>query len=96
MPDRSNIRWSQLKVGLVALAAIAIAVTLIFLLTSSKGLLHHNVPLRTYMDDASGMAELIPYRNYCLAEPKQIFGNKDRFGAVNNNFLRAKTLSLVP
>ena len=62
MPDRSKIRWSQLKVGLVALAAIAIAVTLIFLLTSSKGLLHHNVPLRTYMDDASAMQEGTPVR----------------------------------
>ena len=62
MPDRSKIRWSQLKVGLVALAAIAIAVTLIFLMTSSKGLLRHNVPLRTYMDDASAMQEGTPVR----------------------------------
>lgn len=57
MPDRRKIRWSQLKVGLVAMAAMAIAVTLILLLTSNKGLLKHNVPLRTYMDDASAMQE---------------------------------------
>lgn len=62
MPDRSKIRWSQLRVGLVALAAMAIAVTLIFLLTSSKGILHHNVPLITYMDDASAMQEGTPVR----------------------------------
>jgi phospholipid/cholesterol/gamma-HCH transport system substrate-binding protein len=62
MPDRSKIRWSQLRVGLVALAAMAIAITLIFLLTSSKGLLHHNVLLRTYMDDASAMQEGTPVR----------------------------------
>jgi len=62
MPDRSKIRWSQLRVGLVALAAMAIAVTLIFLLTSSKGFFHHNVPLRTYMDDASAMQEGTPVR----------------------------------
>src|SRR6185437_6476218 len=47
---------------LVALAAMAIAVTLIFLLTSSKGFFHHNVPLRTYMDDASAMQEGTPVR----------------------------------
>ena len=62
MPERSKIRWSQLRVGLVALAAMAIAVTLIFLLTSSKGILHHNVPLITYMDDASAMQEGTPVR----------------------------------
>src|SRR5579871_2179577 len=62
MPDRSKVRWSQLKVGLVALAAIAIAVTLIFLLTSTKGVFKHNVPLRTYMDDASAMQEGTPVR----------------------------------
>src|SRR5579872_3641872 len=62
MPDRSKIRWSQLRVGLVALAAMAIAVTLIFLLTSSKGIFQKNVPLRTYMDDASAMQEGTPVR----------------------------------
>lgn len=62
MAERSKIRWSQLKVGLVALVAIAITVTLIFLLTSSKGLFHHNVPLLTYMDDASAMQEGTPVR----------------------------------
>jgi|SRR5579872_5400637 len=62
MADRNKIRWSQLRVGLLALAAMAIGVTLIFLLTSSKGILHHNVPLRTYMDDASAMQEGTPVR----------------------------------
>ena len=62
MPERSKIRWSQLRVGLVALAALAITVTLIFLLTTSKGLLHRNVPLLTYMDDASAMQEGTPVR----------------------------------
>src|SRR5690242_10359547 len=62
MADRSKVRWSQLKVGMIALTAIAITVTLIFLLTSSKGLLHRNVPLRTYMDDASAMQEGTPVR----------------------------------
>lgn len=62
MPDRSRIRWAQLKVGVLALIAIAIAITLIFLLTTSKGLLHHNVPLYTYMDDAAAMQEGTPVR----------------------------------
>jgi phospholipid/cholesterol/gamma-HCH transport system substrate-binding protein len=57
MPDRSKVRWSQLKVGLIGLVAFTVVFVLIFLLTSSKGILQHNELLRTYMDDASGIAD---------------------------------------
>jgi phospholipid/cholesterol/gamma-HCH transport system substrate-binding protein len=62
MADRSRVRWSQLRVGLLALASIAIAVTLIYLLTSSKGLFKHFEPLRTDMDDAGAMQVGTPVR----------------------------------
>ncbi|PWU09857.1 MAG: hypothetical protein C5B51_05410 [Terriglobia bacterium] len=57
MPDRSKVRWSQLKVGIVGLTSVLIAAVLIFLLTSRKGVFTHYVLLRTYVDDASGMQE---------------------------------------
>jgi len=58
MPDRSKVRWSQLKVGVVGLSAFIILFVLVFLLTSSKGgLFQHNALLRTYMEDASGIAD---------------------------------------
>jgi len=57
MPDRSKIRWSQLKVGVVSLAAIIITAVMIFLLTSRTGILKRNILLRTYMEDASGMQD---------------------------------------
>src|ERR1041384_3830274 len=57
MPDASKVRWSQLKVGLVAIVAFLIIFVLVFLLTSSRGLFQQNVQLRTYMDDASGMVD---------------------------------------
>jgi phospholipid/cholesterol/gamma-HCH transport system substrate-binding protein len=57
MAERSKVRWSQLKVGIVGLFAFLILYVLVFLLTSSKGFLHRYVPLRTYMDDASGMSD---------------------------------------
>jgi len=57
MAERSKVRWSQLKVGIVGLSAFLILYVLVFLLTSSKGFLHRYVPLRTYMDDASGMSD---------------------------------------
>jgi phospholipid/cholesterol/gamma-HCH transport system substrate-binding protein len=57
MPDRSKVRWSQLKVGVVALAAIFITGVMIFLLTSKTGIFKRNIRLRTYMEDASGMQD---------------------------------------
>lgn len=62
MPDRRNVRWSQLKVGLLALAAMAILAVLIFLLTSTGGAFQQYATLRTYFDDASGTAAKAPVR----------------------------------
>jgi ABC-type transporter Mla subunit MlaD len=55
MADRSKVRWSQLKVGIVGLTAVLIAAVLIVLLTGRRGLFTHFVVLHTYVDDASGM-----------------------------------------
>lgn len=60
MPARSKIRWAQLKVGLIGLTAIAIAIALIFLLTTKRGLFTHNVLLRTYMQNAAGITNGSP------------------------------------
>lgn len=57
MPERARVRWSQLKVGVVALTAFIILFVLVFLLTSSKGFFRHYEPLFTFMDDASGLAD---------------------------------------
>ncbi|HXB66643.1 MAG TPA: MlaD family protein [Candidatus Acidoferrales bacterium] len=57
MPDRSKVRWSQLKVGIVGLAAFAILAVLIFLLTGATGVFEKMAHLRTYMDDASGIPD---------------------------------------
>jgi phospholipid/cholesterol/gamma-HCH transport system substrate-binding protein len=62
MPQRAKIRWSQLKIGVIALTAFILAFVLVFLLTSSKGIFQHNVELYTYMADASGMASGTPVR----------------------------------
>jgi phospholipid/cholesterol/gamma-HCH transport system substrate-binding protein len=57
MPDRSKVRWSQLKVGVVGITAFIILFVLVFLLTSSKGIFQSNATLYTYMDDASGISD---------------------------------------
>jgi phospholipid/cholesterol/gamma-HCH transport system substrate-binding protein len=60
MAERSKVRWSQLKVGVVALAALLIAAVFIFLLTSKRGLFTSYAFLRTYMSDASGLQDGTP------------------------------------
>ena len=62
MPDRSRIRWTQLKVGIVALTSLIILATLIMLLTNSKGVFRTYAEVRTFMDDASGVAAKTPVR----------------------------------
>ena len=55
MAERSKLRWSQLKVGLVGLAGFFILFVFIFLLTSNEDIFHRTSTLKTYMDDASGL-----------------------------------------
>ena len=62
MADPKKVRWSQLKVGVVGLAAFLILFGLIFLLTSSRGFFQKTAMLHTFMEDASGMAEGTPVR----------------------------------
>jgi len=62
MADPKKVRWSQLKIGLVGLFAFAIIAFLVLLLTSSRGLFEKKATLRTYMDDASGIAASTPVR----------------------------------
>jgi phospholipid/cholesterol/gamma-HCH transport system substrate-binding protein len=62
MPDPTKVRWSQLKVGLLATAAMAILAVLIFLLTGTGDIFRSNVTLRMYIDDASGVATKAPVR----------------------------------
>src|SRR6266700_8035883 len=62
MADPKKVRWSRLKIGIAGLTAFLIVAVLIFLLTSSRGLFQKKAHLRTYMDDASGIAESTPVR----------------------------------
>jgi phospholipid/cholesterol/gamma-HCH transport system substrate-binding protein len=56
MPSPQKVKWSQLKVGIVALVAMIILAILSFLLTQNGGLFHRTAILHTYLDDSAGMA----------------------------------------
>ncbi len=38
MPSQSEVKWSQLKVGVIVLISLTLLTTLVFLMTSAQGL----------------------------------------------------------
>ena len=92
MPDQTKIRWSQLRVGVMAITAFAILFVMVFLLTSTKGgLFKHNVVLWTYMDDASGLGDGTPVRLNGISigylESPRLTGSRDPKRAVGFEML---------
>jgi phospholipid/cholesterol/gamma-HCH transport system substrate-binding protein len=62
MPAAHKVGWAQLRVGVMAVAALAITGTLVFLLTGTKKLFTDDVVIYTYMDDAAALATGSPVR----------------------------------
>ncbi|MDR3739438.1 MAG: MlaD family protein [Terracidiphilus sp.] len=61
MPSRKEIQWSQLKVGALIVAAMAVLVGLIFLMSGSTGgLFAPKIMLRSYFANASGLKNGAP------------------------------------
>src|SRR5258705_10218487 len=57
MPSQQEVRWSQLKVGVIVLISTVIMVALLFLMTSSSGLgiLTHKMTVITYFENSAGL-----------------------------------------
>ena len=61
MPSRKEIQWSQLRVGALVLAAMAVLVLVILLMSSSAGgLFARKITLRTYFENAGGLKKGAP------------------------------------
>jgi phospholipid/cholesterol/gamma-HCH transport system substrate-binding protein len=61
MPSQKELRWSQLKVGILALCAITALTALIFLLAGSTGgLFARKLNLKAYFENASGLKDGSP------------------------------------
>ncbi len=61
MPSRKEIQWSQLKVGTLALAATAVLIGIIFLMSGSTGgLFARKLTLRSYFSNAAGLKNGAP------------------------------------
>lgn len=59
MPSQSEVKWSQLKVGIVVIVSLSLLITLLFLMTSAQGLglFSRKLTLYTYFENAAGVKE---------------------------------------
>jgi len=58
VPSRKEIQWSQLKVGALILAALALLTAIVFLMTSaSGGMFARRIELRCYFPNAGGLKD---------------------------------------
>jgi phospholipid/cholesterol/gamma-HCH transport system substrate-binding protein len=57
MPSQQEVRWSQLKVGVIVLISTIVLVTLLFLMTSSSGLgiFTHKLMVVTFFENSAGL-----------------------------------------
>ena len=61
MPSRKEIQWSQLRVGALVLAAMAVLVGIVLLMSgSSGGLFARKLVLRSYFENAAGLKDGAP------------------------------------
>jgi phospholipid/cholesterol/gamma-HCH transport system substrate-binding protein len=59
---QSKTRWSQLRVGIMAIVALSVLSVLIFLMAGSQGLFKSKTRLYTFMGDSSALAASSPVR----------------------------------
>ncbi len=59
MPSQQEVRWSQLKVGVIVLVAAIVLTTLLFLMTSSSGmgLTSRKLQVTTYFENSAGLKD---------------------------------------
>jgi phospholipid/cholesterol/gamma-HCH transport system substrate-binding protein len=57
MPSQQEVKWSQLKVGVIVLVSLALLSTLLFLMSSSSGmgLFSKKLTVHTYFDNSAGL-----------------------------------------
>jgi phospholipid/cholesterol/gamma-HCH transport system substrate-binding protein len=57
MPSQQEVRWSQLKVGIIVLVSVIVLTTLLFLMTSSSGFSvgSHKLTVHTFFENSAGL-----------------------------------------
>jgi phospholipid/cholesterol/gamma-HCH transport system substrate-binding protein len=59
MPSQQEVRWSQLKIGVIVLVSVVILTTLLFLMTSASGLgvFSKKLTVTTYFENSAGLKD---------------------------------------
>lgn len=61
MPSQQEVRWSQLKVGVLVLVAVVALIALIFLMSGpTGGFFSHKVTLRSFFENSAGLKQGAP------------------------------------
>ncbi|QMV19073.1 MCE family protein [Granulicella sp. 5B5] len=57
MPSQQEVKWSQLKVGVIVLISVTLLCVLLFLMTSASGMsvFSHKIIIHTYFDNSGGL-----------------------------------------
>jgi phospholipid/cholesterol/gamma-HCH transport system substrate-binding protein len=57
MPSQQEVKWSQLKVGIIVLVSMALLTTLLFLMTkaSGMGVFSRKIVIHTYFENSAGL-----------------------------------------
>ncbi len=62
MPSQKQVRWAQLRVGIIVIFASVTLAVLIFLMTGTQGLFTRKIILKSYVDNAGGLRVGAPVR----------------------------------
>jgi len=62
LPSQQQVRWSQLRVGIIVIVASIALGVLIFLMSGTAGLFTRKITLKAYFDNAQGLREGAPVR----------------------------------
>jgi phospholipid/cholesterol/gamma-HCH transport system substrate-binding protein len=76
MPSQQEVRWSQLKIGVIVLVSFVILTTLLFLMTSASGLglFSRKLTVTSYFGNASGLkvGAAVNLEGYTIGNVKSI------------------------
>ena len=62
MPRTRSLAWTELKIGIISVIAIALAAMLIFMLSGEAGFAWQRYPMKTTFDNVAGLNEGSPVR----------------------------------
>src|SRR5262249_49332734 len=62
MPRTRSLAWSELRIGVLTIAAVVLAAMLIFSITGTRGFFWQRYPLNTKFTDAAGLTAGSPVR----------------------------------